>query len=102
MDPLQSLIPIFGIVFVIGPVSAWVFSHTPIGRAVVRRLNGTAKAGSDDRLLELHDEIERLRDQVSRQDSRVEDLNDRLDFTERLLARGAPALPESDRVVTPV
>ena len=98
---LDSLIPILGIIFVIGPVSALVFSYTPLGRAIVNRLGGGAKA-SDDRLLELQEEIERLQEQIGYQDIRVEELHDRVDFAERLLSRESPASEEPERVVTPV
>ncbi len=92
----QYLIPIFAIIFVIGPVSAWGFSYTPLGRAIVKRLSGTANA-ADDRLLELQDELERLREQIGQQGARFEELDDRLDFAERLLARGSPAAEEPER-----
>ncbi len=98
---LYSLIPILSIILVVGPLSALGFSHTPLGRAVVKRLGGTANA-SDDRLLELQDEIERLQQQVGQQDVRFEELYDRLDFAERLLARGSAAAEEPEQVATPV
>ncbi len=96
---LDSLIPIIGMIFVIGPVSAWGFSYTPLGRAIVKRLSGNANA-ADDRLLELQDELERLQEQIGQQDARFEELHDRLDFAERLLARGSPDAEEPERVVT--
>ena len=99
---LDSLIPILGIIFVIGPVSALVFSHTPLGRAIVNRLGRGGAKASDDRLLELQDEIERLQEQIGYQDTRFDELHDRLDFTERLLTRESPAAEEPERVVTPV
>ncbi len=98
---LDSLIPIVAIIFVIGPVSALGFSYTPLGRAIVKRLGGTANA-ADDRLLELQDEVERLQEQIGQQDARFEEMHDRLDFAERLLARGSQVADESERVVTPV
>ena len=98
---LDSLIPVVATILVLGPVSALVFSYTPLGRAIVNRLGGTAKH-SDDRLLELQDEVERLQAQIGYQDTRFEELHDRLDFAERLLARESPAAEESERVVTPV
>ena len=98
---LDSLIPILGIIFVIGPVSALVFSYTPLGRAIVNRLAGGTKA-SDDRLLELREEIERLQEQIGYQDTRFEELHDRVDFAERLLARESPSAKQPERVVTPV
>ncbi len=96
----DSLIPIVAIIFVIGPVSAWGFSYTPLGRAIVKRLSGSTNV-ADDRLLELQDELERLHEQMGQQDARFEELHDRLDFAERLLARGSPAAEEPERVVTP-
>ena len=101
-ETLDALIPIISILLVIGPLSALAFSHTPIGRALVKRLNGTAEAAPDDRLLELRDEIERLREQLTHQDGRFEELHDRLDFAEHLLARGSQAAPEPEREATPV
>ena len=43
---LYSLIPILSIILVVGPLSALGFSHTPLGRAVVKRLSGTANASA--------------------------------------------------------
>ncbi len=102
LDDLAVLIPIISIVLVIGPLSALAFSYTPIGRAFIKRLSSGAKAGSDDRLVELQDEIERLREELTHQDGRFEELHDRLDFAERLLARGSQAVAEPEREATPV
>ena len=98
---LYSLIPILAIILVAGPVSALGFSYTPLGRAIVKRLGGTKNA-SDDRLPELQDEVERLQERIGNQDARIEELHDRLDFAERLLARGPRVADESERVATPV
>jgi Tfp pilus assembly protein PilO len=57
----------------------------PIARALGRRLEGKA-AGA-----ELRDELERLRQRLGEVDAlqaRVAELEERLDFAERLLARG--------------
>lgn len=83
---MDELIPIFGIIFVIGPISALVFSYTPLGRAVIDRVRGRA-GGSEDGLLQLQDEVDRLHEQIGQQDQRFEELHERLDFTERLLTR---------------
>ena len=100
---LEFLIPVFGIVFVIGPFSALALSYTPLGRAIVKRLGrGGATHASEDRLLELQDEVQRLQERLGDQDERFEELHDRLDFAERLLARGPAVEDESARVVTPV
>lgn len=72
-----------------------------LGRAVVERLRGRA-GRLDDRLLDVQDEIDRLREQIANQDQRFEELHDRLDFAERLLVRGSVARDEADEIVTPV
>ena len=97
---MDELIPIFGIIFVIGPISALVFSWTPLGRAVIERVRGRPGA-SEDGLLQLQDEIERLQSQVADQDQRFEELHERLDFTERLLTNRSGAEDESGEAVTP-
>jgi len=84
---MDELIPIFGIIFVIGPISALVFSYTPLGRAVVDRLRRGGRGASDDNILQLQDEVDRLHDQLGEQDRRFEELHERLDFAERLLSQ---------------
>ncbi|MEE8362007.1 MAG: hypothetical protein V3R71_07605 [Gemmatimonadales bacterium] len=98
---MEHLIPIFGIIFVIGPIAVLVISYTPLGRAVIERLRGRPNA-SDDGLLQLQDEIDRLHEQVTDQDRRFEELHERLDFAERLLTRRSGVEDEPDEVVTPV
>ncbi len=97
---MEHLIPIFGIIFVIGPIASLVFSYTPLGRAVIERLRGRPNA-SDDGLLQLQDEIDRLHEQIGQQDLRFEELHERLDFAERLLTSRS-AEEEPGEVVTPV
>jgi hypothetical protein len=94
---VEIFIPIVGMILVLGPVATWAVSITPIGRALADRLRGGA-AGSDDRLHEMQDEIERLQDHVLGQDQRLEELQDRLDFTERLLARKSSVPEEADPI----
>ncbi|MEE8361627.1 MAG: hypothetical protein V3R71_05695 [Gemmatimonadales bacterium] len=98
---MEHLIPIFGIIFVIGPIASLVFSYTPLGKAVIERLRGRPH-GSEDSLLQLQDEIDRLHEQVTDQDRRFEELHERLDFAERLLTSRSEAEDEPDEVVTPV
>ncbi len=98
---MDELIPIFGIIFVIGPISALVFSWTPLGRAVIERVRGRTGA-SEDGLLQLQDEIERLQAQIGDQDQRFEELHERLDFTERLLTTRSGVEDESGKAAPPV
>jgi len=64
---MEHLIPIFGIVFVIGPVASLFFSWTPLGKAVIERLRGRPASNEEDLLL-MQDEIERLHTQIADQD----------------------------------
>jgi len=96
---MDELIPIFGIIFVIGPISALVFSWTPLGRAVIERVRGRP-AANEEGLLQLQDEIERLHTQLSDQDQRFEELHERLDFTERLLTNRSSAGDEPGRATS--
>ena len=58
--------------------AAWLISKGSIGDAIARRLQGGAAEGSDHE--ELHQDMDDLRAQVG-------ELQERVDFTERLLAR---------------
>ena len=68
--PIISILT-FGAIFI---------SRGPIGQAMARRLSGHAAEPSDE-ILELREQVELLRTEIG-------DVQERLDFTERLLARG--------------
>lgn len=87
------------VVFVLGPIATLAVSYTPLGRALIERLRGRV---SDRLLLDTQDEIARLGDQVAEQDRRIEELHDRLDFAERMLARGSSAPDQPAETATPV
>ncbi len=98
---MRELIQILGMVFVLGPLATLAFSYTPLGRALVERIRGRGHR-LDDGLLQMEDEIDRLREQVASQDQRFEELHDRLDFTERLLIRKSGVPDDAEEVATPV
>lgn len=90
-----EMIPIFGMitgtimtaVFVIGGVMVF---RGPVGQAIARRIQG--RAGELE--LEMITEVHALREQVLTLEQQVGELEERLDFSERLLARGRePAGP---------
>ena len=87
------------VVFVLGPIATLAVSYTPLGRALIERLRGRV---SDRLLLDTQDEIARLGDQMAEQDRRIEELHERLDFAERMLARGSGAPDEPEETATPV
>lgn len=94
----MDLTGILAVTFIFGGGSCFLLAISPIGRAIAERIRGRAPY-ADDRvgsLLESHDalvdEVEALRGEFA-------DLQERLDFTERLLARErdpSRIAPESD------
>ncbi len=58
-------------------------AQSQIGQAIARRIHG--KGAGDP---ELREEVLELRDQVTALEHRLAESEERLDFTERLLARG--------------
>ncbi len=87
------------VVFVLGPIATLAVSYTPLGRALIERLRGRA---GDSPPPDMLDELVRLGDQMAEQDRRIEELHDRLDFAERLLARGSSVPDEPEETTTPV
>ncbi len=64
----------------------WVLGKTDIGRAIARRIEG--RAGADrDVVAAMHEELDELRDDVARLQHDQAETYERLEFTERLLAR---------------
>jgi hypothetical protein len=87
------------VVFVLGPIATLAISYTPLGRAVIERLRGRV---SDSLLLDMQDELVQFGDQMAEHDRRIEELHDRLDFAERMLARGSSVPDEPEETATPV
>lgn len=77
-----ALLPVTG-VFFLGLIT---FSFTRLGKAIARRIEGSGSAAQEERLQQLENELELVRHQLL-------ETQERLDFTERVLAR-APAPPE--------
>ena len=85
----EDLIPIIGMftgivsMIVLG-IAAVKVAHSPIGQALARRIGGRGAPDSDS----LHGEVQDLRDTVTDLQHRLEEAEERLDFSERLLAQG--------------
>lgn len=88
-----DLIPIFGMVTGVVITGGLIFGlvrvmHSPVGIALGRRIQG--RSGDDE---DLRAEVGYLREQVEDMQRQLGETQERLDFTERLLARGKP-IPE--------
>ena len=89
--------PVFGVVA--GAAIFFALLRGPVGRAIARMLE--ASAGHDDQLALRVDELEAQLNELGQDQRRVAELEERLDFAERLLAQ-RHATPELGRVDTPV
>ena len=90
---MLDLIPIFGMVTGVVITAGLIFGlvrvmHSPVGIALGRRIQG--RSTDDD---DLRAEVGYLREQVEDLQRQLGETQERLDFTERLLARGRP-IPE--------
>jgi hypothetical protein len=82
-DVLALFIPLIPITV----ASLWLLGKTTIGKAIARRIEG--RSGVRDQELDvLHDELDRLREQIALMQGEQSQMLDRLEFTERLLSRG--------------
>lgn len=66
---------------IVGAVATAIALHGPLGKAIARRLEGTPPAGVDLPPEQVLGELDELRQRIS-------ELEERVDFSERLLSRG--------------
>ena len=88
---MAELIPIFGMITGLGIILGWIFGFVrlaqgPVGQALARRIQG--HAGGDP---ELAADVAELREQVDLLRRQLEETQERVDFTERLLSQQRPA-----------
>ncbi len=89
-----EMIPIMGMVtgivsmVVIGFVIIRV-AQSQLGQAIARRISGRSGAGDQ----ELREEVMELRELVNHLEQRLSEGEERMDFAERLLARGKDQAP---------
>jgi len=89
------------VVFIFGGGAAFLLAISPIGRAIADRIRSRGVGGgSDERVRYLQEGQEALLEEVEGLRQEVGELQERVDFTERLLARnqGRGQLPEAPDV----
>jgi hypothetical protein len=95
---MEGILDIVAVTFIFGGGSLFLLAISPVGKAVADRIRGSGKHVPDglarqieDSQIALLDEIEALRQELG-------EVQERLDFAERLMARGreAPQLPQGD------
>jgi hypothetical protein len=89
----EEMIPLFGMLT--GIITTGLFfwgviqvARSPVGQALGRRIQGRHGHSEDPELLA---EVSALRDQVDALQQQLIETQERVDFTERLLARGRQA-----------
>ncbi len=87
MNPEAAAIAIFSLA-TLGAATLLLVLRSPVGRALARRIEGGHAEGADTERVELLEH--RVHDLEAAQ-LRVAELEDRVDFTERLLSRGRDA-----------
>jgi hypothetical protein len=89
------IVPLFALLAVAGMYVALV--RGPIGRGIGRMLEGNP--GSDDKLADRMNQLESQNADLVYEQQRLLEVEERLDFAERLLAqRGAPITPRPPEV----
>jgi hypothetical protein len=74
---------ILAIIFIFGGGTAVLLSFSPVGKAIAERIrHGKMPLQAPDPDPALYDEIDRMRAELN-------ELHERVDFTERMLARGS-------------
>ena len=81
---MEQLPGILAVTFIFGGATTYFLASSPIGKAIADRIRG-GPAGRDVRALE--EQYEGLVDEVETMRGEMTDLQERLDFTERLLAK---------------
>ncbi len=81
---LEGALAIF---FIFGGGAVFLFAISPIGRAIADRIRGKGQVGGGERIVHLQESHEALLDEVDSLRQEVTDLQERVDFTERLLAK---------------
>ncbi len=88
------------IFFILGGGAALLFSLSPIGRAIADRIRGKGGGLETERIRYLQDNQDSLLEELEGIRHEIGDLQERVDFTERLMTqqRDQRGLPESSDV----
>ena len=87
---------ILAIVFIFGGGSLFLLAISPIGRAIADRIRGAGAGAPEESVRRLHETQQAILDDLEGVRQEVGEMQERVDFTERLLAqqRDRAALPD--------
>jgi len=91
---------VLAVFFIFGGGAVFLLAISPIGRALADRIRGRGLGGADQQIRSLQDSHDELMEEMEGLRHEVVDLQERVDFTERLLAskRDRAQLPGSPNV----
>lgn len=85
---MDDLIGVVAVTFIFGGGGLFLLSLSPVGRAVADRIRGRGGGLGDERVRQMLDSQDAMLDEMETLRTDVADLQERLDFTERLLTKG--------------
>jgi len=75
------------IFFIFGGGAAFLLAVSPIGRAIADRIRGRGVGGAEDRIRFLQESNDSTLEELDNMRHEIVDLQERVDFTERLIAK---------------
>ena len=84
---------VLAVFFIFGGGTAFLLAISPIGRAIADRIRGRGLGGPDQPIRFLQDNYDALLEEMEGLRHEVVDLQERVDFTERLLASNRDRVP---------
>ena len=75
------------IFFIFGGGAAFLMAMSPIGRAIADRIRGRGVGGGEDRIRFLQESQDSMLEEFDSMRHEIVDLQERVDFTERIIAQ---------------
>ncbi len=75
------------IFFIFGGGAAFLMAMSPIGRAIADRIRGRCVGGGEDRIRFLQESQDSMLEEFDSMRHEIVDLQERVDFTERIIAQ---------------
>jgi hypothetical protein len=88
---------VLAVTFIFGGGSLFLLAISPVGRAIANRIQGAGSAASKDTIKRLETAHEGLIEEMDHLRQDMVELQERLDFAERLLAQTRESLPRIER-----
>ena len=97
---MESIVDVLAVTLIFGGGSLFLLAISPVGRAIADRIRGRGAGMPKDLARQIEESQMALLDEIEALRQEVSEVQERLDFTERLLVRGreAPPLAQGEEV----